>query len=461
MRPFTYATGCSGLEAATLAWAPLGWRCAFVSEIEDAPSRLLAHRFPDVPNLGDMNEWEKWPDFAIDLFAAGTPCQSFSLAGLRAGLDDPRGTLMLDYIGIAARYRPRWLVWENVPGVLSSNEGRDFATFLGALTGQSIEPPESGSFSNTGIVEGIAAAYGLAWCVLDAQYFGLAQRRERVFVVGHIGDWRPSAAVLLEPSCLRGDSRPRRAAGENAATTVIASSGGISKKDDIAGRVIVEPAYAIQAGAIKASESVNASRNTTGPDGLGVRADLAYEVQAVAQPYTLAVRGRGDARELEYHDDGIANAVLTPSGGRDGMGVGAIAFSCKDYGQDAAFDVAPTLRAMNEVHGHANGGGQMAVALPSGLDEGHTARALNACHTGTGRLDVSVDTFVLEPYAVRRLTPRECERLQGLPDDWTLVPNAKGKPMADSPRYKMIGNAWAVAPVRWIGERIALVDAML
>ena len=184
-----YGSVCSGVEAATVAWHPLGWKPRWFSEIEKFPSAVLAHHYPDVPNHGDMTTFKEWPDDPIDLLVGGTPCQSFSIAGLRKGLDDPRGNLMLTYLAIAARYKPRWVAWENVPGVLSSNRGRDFGTFLGAL-GQ--------------------LGYGFAYRVLDAQYFGVAQRRRRVFVVGYLGDWRRAAAVLFERESLSGHPAPCR-----------------------------------------------------------------------------------------------------------------------------------------------------------------------------------------------------------------------------------------------------------
>ena len=200
-----YLSVCSGIEAATVAWAPLGWSPVAFSEIEPFPCAVLAHHYPDVPNLGDMTKFTEWPDATVDLLCGGTPCQSFSVAGLRKGLDDPRGNLMLTFGAIAARYRPRWLVWENVPGVLSSNSGRDFGTFLGML-GQ--------------------LGYGFAYRVLDAQYFGVAQRRRRVFVVGCLGDWRRAAAVLFERHSLSGHPAPSREAGKVAPTIPARSSGG-------------------------------------------------------------------------------------------------------------------------------------------------------------------------------------------------------------------------------------------
>ena len=176
-----YLSVCSGIEAASVAWAR--WTPIAFAEVDKFCSALLQHHYPNVPNWGDINGYQDWPRADPDVLIGGTPCQSFSVAGLRRGLADPRGNLMLDYLGIADRYRPRWVVWENVPGVLSENNGRSFGTFLGGLA---------------------ELGYGFAYRVLDAQYFGLAQRRKRVFVVGCLGNWRGAAAVLLERSCLRG-----------------------------------------------------------------------------------------------------------------------------------------------------------------------------------------------------------------------------------------------------------------
>ena len=178
-----YLSVCSGIEAATVAWHQLGWEAVAYSEIEPFPCKVLAHHYPNTPNWGDMTKFKDWPDATIDALVGGTPCQSFSVAGLRQGLEDPRGELMLTYLAIAARYQPRWVVWENVPGVLSSNGGRDFGAFLGALG---------------------ELGYGWAYRVLDAQWFGVPQRRRRVFVVGCFADQSSAAAVLFERESVRG-----------------------------------------------------------------------------------------------------------------------------------------------------------------------------------------------------------------------------------------------------------------
>jgi len=206
-----FGSVCSGIEAASCAWRPLGWKAAFFSEIEPFPSAVLTHHYPDTPNLGDMTRFKEWPDATVDVLVGGTPCQSFSVAGLRKGLADPRGNLMLTFLAIADRYRPRWLVWENVPGVLSSGGGRDFGTFLGGLG---------------------ELGYGFAYRVLDAQYFGVAQRRRRVFVVGHLGSWQRAAAVLFERHSLSGHPAPSREAGKGAAAGTLRSTDGGSDVDN-------------------------------------------------------------------------------------------------------------------------------------------------------------------------------------------------------------------------------------
>lgn len=408
-----YLSVCSGVEAASLAWGPFGWSPAAFAEIEPFPCELLAARFGSnlpgealatngVPNFGDITRFATWPDIAIDLLVGGTPCQPFSLVGLRAGLADPRGNLALTYLAILDRYRPRWFCWENVPGVLSSNNGRDFGAFVG------------------GVAE---LGYGCAWRVLDAQYvrvdgFGRAvpQRRRRVFVVGHIGaDARRAAAVLFDAASLRGDPPPRREAGQGAASAV----GGGPDGGGVAGTV-----------------SSKWAKGTGGPAG-----DEAYNLVA------HALRADG----FDASEDGTGR----------GTPIVPVAFSTKDFGGDASMGVAPTLRAMGHAESHANGGGQLAVAFDlRGRDGGavfegpHDTENIRAASGGSSR------SYVAGSWLVRRLTPRECERLQGMPDDWTAIMRRGGKPAADSPRYKAIGNSMAVNVMRWIGRRIEGVERL-
>ena len=451
----TYGSVCSGMEAASLAWQPLGWRCAFVSEIDKAPSALLAQRFPDVPNFGDMTKFEEWPDVAIDLLAGGTPCQAFSVAGLRKGLADPRGSLMLVYGAIAARYRPTWLVWENVPGVLSDDEGRSFGSFLGLLSGQSIKPPANG-WQNSGIIApGTPDAYGLAYAVLDAQYFRVAQRRARVFVVGYLGDWRPPLAVLLEPESLRGDSPPRREAQQGIAGTI---AGGARGRGGYCDDDIPHVARALTAHPARIdSESETFITHALTGEGF----DASEDGTGRGTPIVPVAYGI-DSDCFDRSGEGSA----ADAGSRSGLGIqaelssvvrakrpNAVAYNITPSQSNKDYKARPTQRS------HANAGGQAAVAFQTSRDGG-------AWETGdmTGTLDTMTDPnshIVQTQWAVRRLTPLECERLQGAPDDWTNIAYRGKNTIADGPRYKMIGNSWAVPVVRWIGNRIAQVDACL
>lgn len=391
-----FGSVCSGIEAASVAWEPLGWNAAFFSEIEPFPCSVLAHHYPDVPNLGDMTKFKKWGKYDIDVFVGGTPCQSFSVAGLRGGMADPRGNLALTYLAIADKYRPNWLVWENVPGVLSSNEGRDFGTFLGGLA---------------------ELGYGFAYRVLDAQHFGVPQRRRRVFVVGHSGDWRCAAAVLFERHSLQGHSSPGRKKGADVTGTLDASFGrsrgagqnpsGITQAlggggadDNKAQGGFYVPAIIGQA------MSCKWSKGSSGPAG-----DEHHNLVAAINP--IAFHGS--------QDPGVSGDV-THSCGRNGGLETCVAFT-----QNQAGDVLT----------------------------GNVAAAIGTNSNATGR-----NTAKVMSNGVRRLTPLECERLQGFPDGYTNVRH-RGKAAADGPRYKAIGNSMAVPVMRWIGERIQMVEQIL
>jgi len=374
-----YGSVCSGVEAATAAWHPLGWEPQWFSEIEKFPSAVLAHHYPDVPNLGDMTQFKEWPiDRSIDLLVGGTPCQSFSVAGLRKGLDDPRGNLMLTYLAIAAQYQPKWLVWENVPGVLSSQRGRDFGTFLGAL-GQ--------------------LGYGFAYRVLDAQYFGVAQRRRRVFVVGYLGDWRRAAAVLFERESLSGHPAPSREAGQKAAPTV--TQGAPFSRT---GNQRVE------------AEAIVAQCLTT-------RTGSAYDPTTETLPIAFG------AQNSANQGDSVSTEV-TPT--LDKSKTPAVAFA---------------------IHPHSIG--RKPNAGPQGRDHLDAEQAYT--HDARG-----VAQAVAKGHQVRRLTPTECERLQGFPDNFTQIPwrNKPAEDCPDGPRYKAMGNSMAVPVMLWIGERIQMVESL-
>lgn len=459
-----YGSVCSGIEAASVAWAPLGWRCAFLSEIEPFPRAVLEWHYKDVPLHGDFTTIEKDRYEAIDLLVGGTPCQDFSVAGLRSGLDGARGQLTIEFVRLAERLCPRWLLWENVPGILSIDGGAAFGTFLGLL-GQ--------------------CGYGFAYRVLDAQYFGVPQRRRRVFVVGYLGDWRPPAAVLFEPESLCWHHTPSREAGERVAGTLAAGAhpSGFNGRDAERGNIIVPTtacpanfaqlrrawetggradadnlianlramefgdtwangggqiavAYSgnRQSGPIDVATAVNAHGGPHERLNFETETFVTHSLRADGfdasengtgrgtPPLTLAIRGRGNSHNLECRSDGIANAVLTPNGGRAGIGVGAVAFHENQRAETT----------LNHIAGSPNvRGGKPGQGYPA----------------------------VQNGMSVRRLTPTECERLQGFPDGYTAI-TYRSKPAADGPRYRALGNSMAVPVMRWLGERITLVNAL-
>ncbi|MCS4604219.1 Dam family site-specific DNA-(adenine-N6)-methyltransferase [Enterobacter kobei] len=443
-----YGSVCSGIEAASKAWEPLGWKPAWFSEIEPFPSSVLAHHWPEVTNLGDMTKIAdavRAGDVeAPDVLVGGTPCQAFSIAGLREGLSDDRGQLTLSYVELAnaidAKRRERGepeaiIVWENVPGVLSSKDNA-FGCFLAGLAGEGSElQPAGGKWTHAGCVSGPERV--IAWRVLDAQFFGVAQRRRRVFVVASARKRFDPAAVLFELDSVRRDSAPRRET-QKAVAALTARGVGTCGADDNqaqAGHLIAQCASGDISHTLK-GEGFDGSEDGTGRGtpviafgggntsgnidvaacltAKGQRIDFEVETFAVhgtqdpdtnrelahtlgrnngqenaivTEPFTLAIRGRSEGSTVEVRNDGTANALLTPNGVRAGMGVGAIGWGMQ----------------------------------------------------------------------VRRLTPIECERLQGFPDNHTLI-GWRGKDAAecpDGPRYKAIGNSMAVPVMRWIGERIA------
>lgn len=208
-----YLSLCSGIEAASVAWDPLGWTPVAFSEVDPFACSVLRERFPGVPNLGDMTRFEEWDvaEGAVDVVVGGTPCQSFSIAGNRGGIEDERGGLAIVYCRILEKLRPRWFLWENVPGVLSSGRGRDFGAIIRKMD---------------------ELGYGMAWRVLDAQYFGVPQRRRRVFVVGCADGWERAAKVLFEPGCLRRDSEKSRKARKTVATLTATGVGTCGADDN-------------------------------------------------------------------------------------------------------------------------------------------------------------------------------------------------------------------------------------
>lgn len=453
-----YFSTFSGIEAASVAWGSLGWKAMGFSEIEPFPSAVLNHRFPDVKNYGDITKYKEWNiyDKSIDIVVGGSPCQSFSVAGLKKGMDDPRGNLMLTYLGFIDTVKPQWIIYENVPGLLSSNKGRDFSTFIGALA---------------------ELGYGFCYRVLDAQFFGVPQRRRRVFVVGYFGDWRPAAAVLFESESLRRNTTKSRKTGKTATSSVengireyyeshtvsarYGTGGGNTPIVMSHGQANAEiredgqsptltcnheaPIISIQGNMIGRSEDA-------GPNGKGYNEDnqsftlTKTDVHAVCfEPGILKRKGGHVYNEI--------SGTIRSNPGDNNMLVAynkPVSFDCRNLSENE--EISATLQSKN------NGGYSLNYINP-----------------------IKINSIV------RRLTPLECERLQGFPDDWTRIPwrmyqdaNRKGcsyeeilleKGMTlknssvencpDGPRYKAIGNSMAVPVMKWIGQRIDAVDKIL
>ena len=443
-----YLSVCSGIEAATVAWHNVGWTPVGFSEIDTFPSDVLAHHFQDVQNYGDMTRFKEWDldGDSIDILVGGTPCQSFSVAGLRKGLDDPRGNLSLTFVSMAEHYRPEWIVWENVPGVLSSNQGRDFGSFLTAL----------------GYI-----GYGWAYRVLDAQYFGVPQRRRRVFLVAHSsGDARRAAKVLFEPESLRGNTKTGRKKREVTAgdpTESISQSGcwwdggQVSQTlDAVLAKGQMMPEKNRFPVVMQQSPILYQSNQT----------DARLKEETKTCQTILARWGTGGGNTpIVQHTYPIQDFRAIDKC-QNGIGVG------KDGDPSYTLDKLAT----------------QGVAHPEESLEAQRVEAFNHQSGGdmrgieprpTAQLQARQETSVLIDMVVRRLTPVECERLQGFPDGWTDIsyyvcckkkfhvslgkdgcPNCNGKSPArlvmasDSSRYKALGNSMAVPVMRWIGNRI-------
>ena len=533
-----YLSLFSGIEAASVAWEPLGWECAAVAEIDRFPCAVLAHRFPSVPNLGDVSRIGPEEIAAlgrIDLVVFGSPCQDLSIAGKRKGLAGERSGLFhiaLDIVRWAREYCGcRWALWENVPGAFSSNKGRDFAAVVEQMAGLDDCPVPPKGWGTEGVAVGDEAM--VEWAVLDAQWFGVAQRRRRVFALADFGDWADRPPVLLEPQSLRGDTAPRRGQGADATgstgdgvarcltagemkrgdwetcnfvAALTANGVGTCEADDNQAQTghLLPTAYSIMpmnSGTDYKAREPDIAQITSAANGTrvspelpastlakGSRMHVAYgltteqtpkfaedlaltltkqsptgggQPQAVAyEPYTLAIRGREGGADLEHRQDGTSNAILTPSGGRAGIGVGAVA----TFNDDGT---ARTLTARHDSSPCADRGPDV-VAYGFDWQSGGDCRGLDL--KPTVQLQAHQTPASLSAMRVRRLTPTECERLQGFPDGWTAVVivrrNRHGNPTrrrvaADGPRYKAIGNSMAVPVMRWIGQRLDIAASGL
>ena len=401
-----YLSVCSGIEAATVAWHELGWKPVGFSEIEKFPSEVLAHHYPTVTNFGDMTKYKEWNiNDPIELLVGGTPCQSFSVAGLRKGMDDPRGNLALVYCGMLDYFRPNWFVWENVPGVLSSSGGRDFGSFLGAVA---------------------QLGYGFSYRVLDAKYCGVAQRRRRVFVVGYLGDWRPAAAVLFERNSLRRDTAPSAPQGKES-SAYFESSLAQYREGDIGGT-------------LKASGGVLGGGSET------FLTQTVYETH----PQDSRVKEMGETCQTVTSNWGTGGGnvpiAIQDVSGRDKAQNGR---GWNDDGVMYTLDTAATQGVAYSIREDAKANNFSATELVA-------TPALQALRPSVQ--SHHAQTFIANTMAVRRLTPVECERLQGFPDNYTNIPWRKKDVSPDGPRYKALGNSMAVPVMNWIGKRINLFN---
>jgi len=475
-----FGSVCSGIEAASVAWHPLGWTAAWLSEIEPFPCAVLKHHYPDVPNHGDMTLLpEKILSGQVeapDLFCGGTPCQAFSVAGLRNSLDDARGNLSLTFVGIANAIdhvrsirgdAPAIVFWENVPGVLNTKDNA-FGCFLGALAGESEPITAPGErWSNAGCVFGPQRT--VAWRVLDAQYFGVAQRRRRVFVVASARDDINPAEILFEFEGVRRDTPQSRKEGERpTASTEDSSQVGST------GLQGVEDCGVELSGPLSARDYKDA-----GTDGMN---KISAKMVPVIQDLVGALDTECGGKKMNHQtvNSGHIVAARLVSFGEYSIDGTASAMKARDY-KDATDLVAQPIVLMDqggsvmnvqtdgtvgtlrrETHGHepvivqptvfniAPGKGELKDDIH--VTDAHISKTIDA--SGSNPAMHQGGAAIVQTMAVRRLTPVECERLQGFPDGYTNIPWRKAAESPDGPRYKALGNSWAVPVVAWIGQRI-------
>ena len=434
----TYLSVCSGIEAATVAWHDLGWQPVGFSEIEPFPSAVLAHHYPDVPNHGDMMALParilSQEIGAPDILCGGTPCQAFSVAGLRQSLSDDRGNLSLTFCEIAnaidtiraRRGESAGIVfWENVPGVLNTADNA-FGCFLGAIAGEdgALEPPR-GRWKNAGCVFGPQRA--VAWRVLDAQYFGVAQRRRRVFVIASARDGFNPLEVLFEFDGVRRDLAPSREAGEKVAPCVTNGPPFSRTGNERVECEAIVPVGNVQGGDVTTLSSREYKGLSCGRDGM-TSAAVIHTAPIALQDVSgrdKAQNGKGWSDTAGPQGAGINEEICFTQNATDVHGVGTYPVGCFKGGAGSA----------------AGGIGYSETLSPT----------ITAADSGSNRTPV-----IHQQMQVRRLTVTECERLQGFPDGYTAIPWRKkaAEDCPDGPRYKALGNSWAVPVVKWLGSRI-------
>lgn len=492
----TYGSVCSGIEAASVAWEPVGMKPLWFSEIEPFPSAVLAAHWPQVDNLGDMTKLAaavRAGDVpAPDLLVGGTPCQAFSVAGLRGGLSDERGQLTLSYVELADSIdekreqngeQPAIIVWENVPGVLSSKDNA-FGCFLAGLAGESEElKPTGEKWTNVGYVSGSKRT--IAWRILDAQYFGVAQRRRRVFVVASARTDICPAEILFEFESVCGDIAPCGETEKEITGTLTARThggGGLGTDFECNGGLVPVgldaenyPANSELCRDVVAALTKNGVGATGADDNQAQAGHLiagAFRMAAFGEyvddetASTVKARDYKDATDLAVmsvhgtQDPDVNHELAHTLGRNHGQENACIAFSCKDYGADVTENLSPTLRAGNSSNSNQNSGQPPAICIQGAVvgrndNAGPQGKGFqeDLAYTQNARAEADVVQCGMQ---VRRLTPVECERLQGFPDNHTRI-SWRGKDAADcpdGPRYRAIGNSMAVPVMRWIGERI-------
>lgn len=473
-----YLSLFSGIEAATQAWQPLGWECVAVSEIEPFPCAVLEYHYPHVPNLGDVTKIteQQIKDLGqIDLIVFGSPCQNLSVAGNRKGFDGDQSVLFysaMEIIKYAKQHcGARFALWENVPGAFSSNKGADFTEVVKHMAGlNELDTPANG-WGKEGAAVGSNGL--LEWSVLDAQWFGLAQRRKRVFAIVDFGDWASRPPILLERESLRGDSAPSRETRESVATDVRASTAssinfrafGARVESELVGTltatdykephgVMIEPvAYPINTMNCQGRPSDNGRMGLgLGDDGDPCPTLTQNHSHAVAIAGNIIGRTEGNGGNGNGFDESGACCTLTNNDRH------AVAYALNN---DTTPKFCKELSMTLKVGGQ--GGSNAAVAYVGCLNpsQPQSKRVYSvdgvspALQTGTTSGDITPSIFYL-PSVVRRLTPIECERLQGFPDSFTKIPY-RNKSADDCPngvRYKAIGNSMGVNVMAWIGQRV-------
>ena len=444
------ASICSGVGVPELAAKQLGFNCLFAAEKAPFPKRVFQHHFPRVKTYGDFTKInpKNWLD-KIELLVAGTPCQSFSLAGKKQGLKDKRGNLTIKYIRLVHQTRTPWAVLENVPGIFD----RDFGFVLDEITGRS-DLRLYAKWPTAGVVERGASGYSAAWRVLDAQFFGVPQRRRRVFIVFHAGDWERCAEVLNEPEGGQRDIEPGGSQGEGAAAGTDGGAGGARKvyRSNAVGERYEcgETLHAFPAMDSDERRTPIVYENYSRDGRYHEAPDLAPPIRSELHGH-LPIVYENQATDARYQDVGETAPPLTHYMGTGGNTAIPIVMASAQSNAENGTDIAPTLQASER-------GDTAIVPNGAGQDGYATADIPNAITTE------SKDLVIWNGW-LRYMTPTEAERCMGMSDGYTDIPLLKtakdGKetlvPASKTNRYKAIGNSMAVPVMRWVLQRLEQV----